>query len=267
MDVSALPDALQARLGQIDRLFQPVQGDAAELTLVEASAGRFAIKHARSAFGGECLRREYEALIALAETALPVPRAHVFLDGQSPAGPEAWLLMEYVPGETVEAVLTRTHDATARRAVLRAFGQILCQLHLAPLPPALRALRNEDETWLDQMLRDADVNLAAGRADAEGTAALLEWLRRERPPPVAPALIHGDFTIDNVLLEGSRVTGVIDWSGAAYGDPRYDVALATRPKPAAFRLSADLDAFYTGYGEAPLSERERAYFVALYEFF
>jgi aminoglycoside phosphotransferase (APT) family kinase protein len=70
-----------------------------------------------------------------------------------------------------------------------------------------------------------------------------------------------------VLIAGGRVPGLVDWSGAAEGDPRYDLARATRPKPAAFRDPADLEAFYAGYGAAPLPEPERAYFVDLYELF
>jgi hygromycin-B 4-O-kinase len=37
-------------------------------------------------------------------------------------------------------------------------------------------------------------------------------------------LVHGDYGFDNVLVDGQRITGVIDWSNAAYGDFLYDVA-------------------------------------------
>jgi aminoglycoside phosphotransferase (APT) family kinase protein len=61
---------------------------------------------------------------------------------------------------------------------------------------------------------------------------------------------------------------VIDWSGSAFGDPRYDVALAIRPKPNAFQTDEDLDAFFAGYGEKIVSEEEYRYFAeGLYSFF
>ncbi|NJP39269.1 aminoglycoside phosphotransferase family protein [Alkalicoccus luteus] len=79
--------------------------------------------------------------------------------------------------------------------------------------------------------------------------------------------MHGDFTIDNVLIHGGRITGIIDWAGAAYGDPRYDVALAVRPKPSVF-TQEDAAAFYKGYGKTALSNNEFHYFAeGLYEFF
>lgn len=37
-------------------------------------------------------------------------------------------------------------------------------------------------------------------------------------------LIHGDYGYGNVLTDGERITGVIDWAMAGYGDYLYDVA-------------------------------------------
>lgn len=37
-------------------------------------------------------------------------------------------------------------------------------------------------------------------------------------------LVHNDYQFENVLTDGERITGVIDWANALYGDPLYDVA-------------------------------------------
>ncbi len=37
-------------------------------------------------------------------------------------------------------------------------------------------------------------------------------------------VIHNDYQFENVLTDGARITGVIDWANALYGDPLYDVA-------------------------------------------
>ena len=42
--------------------------------------------------------------------------------------------------------------------------------------------------------------------------------------PAERALLHCDYHFDNVLADGRRITGVIDWGNACYGDPLYDVA-------------------------------------------
>jgi hygromycin-B 4-O-kinase len=42
--------------------------------------------------------------------------------------------------------------------------------------------------------------------------------------PEIRRLVHGDFGSNNVLTDGRRIIGVIDWSEAMIGDPLYDVA-------------------------------------------
>jgi aminoglycoside phosphotransferase (APT) family kinase protein len=41
--------------------------------------------------------------------------------------------------------------------------------------------------------------------------------------PEADAIVHWDFTPDNVLVRDGSVTGVIDWEGVRAGDPRFDL--------------------------------------------
>ena len=49
-------------------------------------------------------------------------------------------------------------------------------------------------------------------------------LRLAATCPAERALIHNDYQFENVLTDGRRVTGVIDWANALYGDPLYEVA-------------------------------------------
>lgn len=42
--------------------------------------------------------------------------------------------------------------------------------------------------------------------------------------PEGRGLIHNDYWYENILADGDRITGVIDWANALYGDPLYDVA-------------------------------------------
>jgi hygromycin-B 4-O-kinase len=42
--------------------------------------------------------------------------------------------------------------------------------------------------------------------------------------PETRSLIHNDAHFENVLGEGDRITAVIDWANAIYGDPLYEIA-------------------------------------------
>ena len=116
------------------------------------------------------------------------------------------------------------------------------------------------------MLKEAENNLRY--YEVEGTRELLEQLKANPPMDVEYTLIHGDFTIDNVIVRDDRVVGVIDWGAATYGDPRYDIALAIRPKPNAFENEIDKQLFFEAYGRMVISQEEFDYFEnGLYNFF
>ena len=52
----------------------------------------------------------------------------------------------------------------------------------------------------------------------------LKWPEDNCPPPVEPVLNHGDYRMGNLLVEGSALTGVLDWELAHFGDPHEDLA-------------------------------------------
>jgi aminoglycoside phosphotransferase (APT) family kinase protein len=64
---------------------------------------------------------------------------------------------------------------------------------------------------------------------SDASRELLELCRRtvERHAATLPAgrdVVHMDFTLANVLVEGDAVTGVIDWEGTRTGDRLFDLA-------------------------------------------
>jgi aminoglycoside phosphotransferase (APT) family kinase protein len=52
----------------------------------------------------------------------------------------------------------------------------------------------------------------------------LKWLEDNCPPQVEPVLNHGDYRMGNLLVEGWRLTGVLDWEIAHFGDRHEDLA-------------------------------------------
>jgi aminoglycoside phosphotransferase (APT) family kinase protein len=59
--------------------------------------------------------------------------------------------------------------------------------------------------------------------------ALAAWLSERLPPdPLRPTLVHGDYKLDNVMLDAGdvgRVVGVFDWEMSAVGDPLVDLGI------------------------------------------
>jgi aminoglycoside phosphotransferase (APT) family kinase protein len=51
----------------------------------------------------------------------------------------------------------------------------------------------------------------------------LWWLSRHEPEPVEPVLVHGDLRMGNLIVDGDRLAGILDWEMAAPGDPIADL--------------------------------------------
>ena len=113
------------------------------------------------------------------------------------------------------------------------------------------------------MLAEAEQNLAW----CDGTVELLADLRHRRPEAVPDVLIHGDLALDNVLVAGEDTMSLIDWSGGAQGDPRYDLALALDMARTSSWVESDVAAFFGGGRRITPDGATRRWFEDLYEFF
>lgn len=256
-----MPLALREIIGPIQTVDVPEQGATSDVAVLSGSNGRFVVKRAKRPPYLEWLRREYQVLRSLSPGIDFIPKPFCYAEGNHKGSRSHWLLMEHLPGVSLREVLRQGVDSAERRRLLFAFGRALLSIHSQPVPNELAS----QEPWLDHMLQLAESYLHDYEVD--GDAALLDRLRAGRPGPLPSCLIHGDYTLDNVLICDGQVSGVVDWCWGAFGDPRHDLAIATRCKPEAFHDPADFDAFYDGYAGRRITEDERAYFLGLYEFF
>jgi aminoglycoside phosphotransferase (APT) family kinase protein len=114
-----------------------------------------------------------------------------------------------------------------------------------PVAPFVAAGLGRAGGYLERQLRrwvgqregiEAAVAATGGRARAlPDYDAVRDWLRVHLPDEAAPAVVHGDYKLDNVVVEGdpedggtaaaggARVAAVLDWEMATVGDPRADL--------------------------------------------
>jgi aminoglycoside phosphotransferase (APT) family kinase protein len=166
------------------------------------------------------LHREASVYLALADTAVPVPRV-LGVHGELQA-----MLSERMAGESW---FSRITDEAEREATAKDFMVTLAELHaldsaaldLPELPApttAADAVRHELDDW--------DELLAARGGDPDPALVFtLGWLRRNIPEYDGPVvLVQGDTGPGNFMFEGGRVVAVVDWEFAHFGDPMDDIA-------------------------------------------
>ncbi|MFD1453779.1 MULTISPECIES: phosphotransferase family protein [Oceanobacillus] len=259
--IDEIPMEIKEYLNKIVSISFPRQGYTSNLGIIESNEGIFALKRTKGALFNAMLKKEVSILNCLnKETELPVPKMKIFVEHNNIE--ESWALIDFIKGETVRTALLNQDNNQKRQEIIFNFGSILSEIHSTPCPDELI----NEQLWLDKMLYQAEYNF--NNYEVDGTKELLERLKVKKPKKYKQTLIHGDFTIDNVMVSNGSITGVIDWSGGAYGDPRYDVSLAIRPKPNVFVNERDQQIFFEGYGGTIIDKDDYNYFAnGLYEFF
>jgi aminoglycoside phosphotransferase (APT) family kinase protein len=216
--------------------------------------------------------RQARIIRALSPTSVPVPEL-LFEDPGDPPDVPPLFVVSFIDGISCEPLFDED-DAGAGPVVAERFqnaATTLAQLHriepgavgLASEP--VTGLRDEIERWC-RTLETTDAKLAPGWREVAAA------LRFSAPPPLPPAIVHGDFRLGNLLAEHSRITAVIDWEIWSVGDPRVDVGWflincdpRTYRRPTRYAETAPpLDELAAIYGSTMGSEvPELAWFCAL----
>ena len=203
------------------------------------------------------LKTEAEVLEKLLIGDIPVPEYLGFFEEVD----NSHLLMSFEVGMSLTTALKKANSYSEKISLIKSFGQFLNEFH-GKKP--LQIFEHEGD-WLETQLLRAQDYLEKGQTDDQASLELLNHLKRNKPKPVVPTMIHGDCTIDNVFVVDGKVRLFIDVAGMTVGDPRYDEALAIRK----FNNNPEyLAAFYDGYKRYKLTADEFQYFdEGLYEFF
>lgn len=172
------------------------------------------------------LEREIALLPRLApRLPLPIPRFEI-VGPPTPEFPHPFVGYRRLPGHPAHEDLEAPYELTGLGTLL---GRFLAALHDFPVDDArqLGVVLDDDEEESEQVAREDLERLlveAAPALSAEDVARLREAVFAPLPPRAALVLAHTDFFPEHFLVEAGRVTGVIDWTDAALGDPAVDLA-------------------------------------------
>jgi aminoglycoside phosphotransferase len=185
------------------------------------------------------------------------------------------VLMSFASADVAAAILSLlpgaqlTESGCAPVAAVRAIARGLRRLHDLPVTDC-----PFDESTQVRLLRAREVierGLVDGcefdsRNRALSPHALYARVAAAVPAPEDTVVVHGDATLDNILIDSLGEVGFIDCGRCGRGDRYVDLAIVTE------QIEADLGQdlvreFLSCYGELQWDAAKAAFFRDLYEFF
>ncbi|MBO0869024.1 MAG: phosphotransferase family protein [Micromonosporaceae bacterium] len=229
-----------------------IAGGKSNLTyLVHGESGRVVVR--RPPLGlvlpsAHDMAREYQVTSALYGAGYPVARPLLLVTDEDVIG-APFYVMEYVQG-----VVLRDEAAPVGTAPPASTPAAVTPLASTPLAISAAQARHCGELLVDALLRLHAIDPAAaglgrlGRPEGYLSRQVSRWrkqweasrtrelplldsvadeLARRVPESPEPAIVHGDYRLDNVMFSTdlSAVAAVMDWEMATVGDPLADVGL------------------------------------------
>ncbi len=178
--------------------------------------------------------REHITIDRLFAAGYPVPRPYAFEADRRALG-APFLIMQRLAGGPLFAI--RSFPSAFKTFSMAFFSFVRTQSKLHKLDPASPGLREIPRALAplaglsaDSPLLDRVLAIIAGRVETGPLPGLREALnlvtqRAARFRAVPASLVHMDYHPLNVMVDGVRVTGVLDWVNADVGDRHLDAAM------------------------------------------
>ncbi len=272
MDIPALARFLRARGVDVrgELRVELISGGRSNLTFLAVDdASRWVVRRPPVAGltpSAHDMAREFTVTGALRNSAVPVAKTVAFdADGSTLGAPMT--VVEYVEGTVVRdqddlAALTDDQLTASIGGLMR----VLADLHA--VDPAAVGL---EKFGRPQGFLARQVTLWASQWDRVKTrdlpdvAALHAALSQALPPESAASIVHGDFRIDNTILDRAdpaRIRAVVDWEMSTLGDPLTDAALMCVYRAPIFDLVLGSRAAWTSHRMPAPDDLAQAYATA-----
>jgi aminoglycoside phosphotransferase len=136
----------------------------------------------------------------------------------------AYLLLADAPGVPGH----RAREAGGVETVVAAFAAALRAIHAIPVSESpFTGLLEAQLAQVEGMVQAGSIDAAGFLKTAGGTPAeVLRYLQRHSRHLREPAFVHGDYCLPNTVLQGGRVTGLLDWGQAGVCDRNRDFMAA-----------------------------------------
>ncbi len=171
---------------------------------------------------------EAAAIAAMHERGIPTPPLYLHEPDPAPLG-APFLVLGFLPGRRMDEAALAGGTVTVVK-LLKAYAEMQTRIHAIQWPEGRELLRSLQTDITFDALAWAPGRLRAARTELEsrGLTALLpvvDWLERNRRllKGAPEVFVHGDFHPLNIFVEGTRISGILDWGSCGFATRYEDI--------------------------------------------
>ena len=168
--------------------------------------------------------REYTVITALNQTDVPVPKSYALCEDEDVIG-TAFYIMEFKDGRVLWDPAMENSDQDEAKGVYESMNESMAKLH--SVDPDKIGLSNYGKPGNyvgRQVSRWSKQYIDSETETIESMNNLIEWLPNNLPTEKKTGIVHGDYSLTNVMIGKSdpNVIAILDWELSTLGDPWAD---------------------------------------------
>lgn len=170
--------------------------------------------------------REYKVITALHGTAVPVAKTWCLCEDDSVIG-TAFYVMDWVDGRVLWDPALPGLEPAERAAIFDEMNRVIAELHTVDYAAVGLADYGKPGNYFARQLdRWSKQYRASETQKIESMERLIEWLPQHIPPGDETSIVHGDYRLDNLMLDAAapKILAVLDWELSTLGHPLADFA-------------------------------------------
>jgi aminoglycoside phosphotransferase (APT) family kinase protein len=216
--------------------FELVAGGRSNLTfkVTDAAGRRYALRRPPTSHvlaTAHDMVREHTVISALYPLGVPVPQPLALCTDEA-VNDRPFYVMEFVDGAILRdrAQAETTFDVATRATIGANLAATLAQLHDVDVDEAGLGDLARHEGYIERQLKRWRTQFDQMSVEGVDYGGLVEGvgdrLAARIPAQQRVAVVHGDYRLDNTVLDGAgRVRAILDWEICTLGDPVADLGM------------------------------------------
>jgi len=170
------------------------------------------------------MEREFRIISSLYKNNIRVPKPeYIYTDKK--ISDDDFYIMEFIEGETIsDNLIAKNFDEIQKKDITESFIEALVEIHMFDVVNSKLSTLGKHENYIERQLVRWSKQFDAQKVrEINELNQATKMLFENIPNQQRVSIVHGDYRLDNVRVNNSRVKAVVDWELCTLGDPLADL--------------------------------------------